>query len=294
MRCDIAVDNMRIRYPVLHKRHRALPKFHFSCLTDTQALDGAIHLVTVDGAKYIHKLIHRTSYYPPDSQHIIDEIDAYLQFRGTPHIAQIAGLVVSEYPYRTHPATPEKPVNKAEVIVGFLLPFYAGGSLWSLTNNPMKFAEAMAKHRAQGRFFPGPQTPLLKWARQIAAALQSMHGAGKPHMDVKPANVVLDGQNNAVLIDISGLAGWTYEYLSPEMSEIVEDDREIDIMAIPIHVRVQNDCWAYGMILDALARAAADIGGEDVELVRGVAACMMRCKAEARISLEDALAMLVQ
>jgi len=39
-------------------------------------------------------------------------------------------------------------------------------------------------------------------------------------MDLKPSNVLIDTQNNALLCDMSGIAGTTWDYLAPEMRDI--------------------------------------------------------------------------
>ena len=45
----------------------------------------------------------------------------------------------------------------------------------------------------------------LKYVRQVASALEQVHAMKMNHLDIKPANILLDAQGNAVLIDF-GLA----------------------------------------------------------------------------------------
>ncbi|KAL3463464.1 kinase-like domain-containing protein [Aspergillus heterothallicus] len=285
LRCDVGVDKKRIRYPRVDalRHHRSLPKYHCSCVTTVRELDCAIHLVEMDGVQYVHKLVHRTYYHPTDSEHIMDEIDAYIAFRGGANIAQIAGLVVSENPYKTAPVSLEKPENRAEVIVGFLLPYYGGGNLWDLTSAVLD-GDGVYRYRLK------PGSPVAKWARQIGLAIKSMHDAGRAHVDVKPGNVVLDSEGNAKLIDISGTGGWTWEYLSPEMDQIVKGDEDINLGKIPFEIRVGNDYWGYALILDALVRAC--VYHPDVVLLGDISAEMMLDKPEDRLSLTGALAKL--
>jgi serine/threonine protein kinase len=44
-----------------------------------------------------------------------------------------------------------------------------------------------------------------RWAIQNGNPIGATHDAKKTHMDAKPANVVLDDEGNAVLIDISSV-----------------------------------------------------------------------------------------
>ena len=49
------------------------------------------------------------------------------------------------------------------------------------------------------------ESDALRYIRQVASALDFIHGKQMMHLDVKPANILLDGEGNAVLIDF-GLA----------------------------------------------------------------------------------------
>ena len=49
------------------------------------------------------------------------------------------------------------------------------------------------------------ESDALRYIRQVASALEFIHGKQMMHLDVKPANILLDGDGNAVLIDF-GLA----------------------------------------------------------------------------------------
>jgi hypothetical protein len=302
MRCDVVVDKHRIRYPPLDKRHRDLPKVHYSRLERTTEIDSAVHGVTIDGKKYVHKIIRRAGYWPGDTKNILDEIDAYVQFRGVPHIAQLAGIVVSENPYRTHPGSPGKPVNRAEVIIGFLLPFYPNGTLatveslnvpqWNVGYQPMSaffnFASFFGEQVDQTilRF----DRRLIGWAKQVAQGLISMHAAGRAHVDVKTTNVVLDEKQNALLIDISGTSGWTWEFLSPEMEPLLSDNEDVDMEKIPFDIRVGTDCWAFGKALQSLYRRSS--GGREAARMLEVASRLTEDDPADRISLSDALVML--
>lgn len=50
-----------------------------------------------------------------------------------------------------------------------------------------------------------PEEKALKYIRQVAAALEYIHSNSMMHLDIKPANILLDSNDNAVVIDF-GLA----------------------------------------------------------------------------------------
>jgi hypothetical protein len=302
MRCDVVVDRKRIRYPILDRRHRDLPKFHASQPEHTIEIDSAVQGVTIDGKKYVHKIIERHNYYPADTKHILDEIDAYVQFRGVPYIAQLAGIVVSENPYRTHPA---KPGNMAEVIIGFLLPFYPNGTLARISRRNVphqhEYHQPMSTFFNFASFFGEQVVPetippfdrrLFEWAKQVCKGLMSMHNAGRPHVDVKTTNVLLDEKLNALLIDISGTSGWTWEFLSPEMDALLSHstDDEVDLGKIPFDIRVGTDCWAFGKLLQSLYRRSS--GGKEAARLLEAASRLTADDPGDRISLAEALVML--
>ena len=46
-----------------------------------------------------------------------------------------------------------------------------------------------------------PERRALKYIRQVADALKYVHGSNRLHLDVKPGNIMIDGSDNAILID---------------------------------------------------------------------------------------------
>ena len=46
-----------------------------------------------------------------------------------------------------------------------------------------------------------PEHRALKYVRQVADALRYIHGHNRLHLDVKPGNIMVDGSDNAILID---------------------------------------------------------------------------------------------
>ncbi len=99
-------------------------------------------------------------------------------------------------------------------------------------------------------------------ARDVAAALSALHGSGAAHGDIKPANIIVDG-DRARLVDfgLSGVAhqleakGGTARYLAPEVFGAGDGDARA------------RDLWALGAtLLEILAPEAAQVAVRDFEL----------------------------
>ncbi|KAJ5827600.1 hypothetical protein N7447_004363 [Penicillium robsamsonii] len=266
--CKITEDPRRVIYPTFD-RDRYHPIFEASYLRDIKAIAPTISTVFFNQQKFAYKTIDRPIYEPGDTNHILDEIDALTQLRGQPNIAQIIGTVVSENPYKTYPST-----DMPAVIIGFLLEYYPGGSL----------EEIIREATVQSGL-------LVQWALQIGRALESLHTRGRSHLDIKPSNIVFDDSRNAILIDISGTGGYMWEWLSPEMQMLIQQNGEIVPANTPFEARVATDSWAYGRLLSTIAEKCGTGRDENLQLV---ASGLTKTAIESRISLSDALAKLEQ
>ncbi|KGO70185.1 hypothetical protein PITC_096440 [Penicillium italicum] len=169
------------------------------------------------------------------------------------------------------PASPS--TNSPAVITGFLLEHYSGGSLEQIFEDEFQF-DALP----------------IQWALQIGTALRSLHKRGRTHLDIKPSNIVLDANKNAVLIDVSGTGGYVWEWLSPEMQILIQQNSETSPANAPFEARVSTDCWAYGRLLSAIAEKIGTSGiGKTLQFI---ADSLTKAAPESRISLCDALAQL--
>lgn len=263
--CSITEDPNKVPYPSLD-RCRGLRKFEASHLQKVEDITPTVSIVLVKQRKFAYKSIDRLIYVPGDAEHVMDEIDALSQFRGHPNIAQLVGLVVSANPYKTNPSTDMLPV-----ITGFLVEFYSGGSLEQIIETKKVLDHAL----------------LVQWALQVGEALRSLHMSGRTHLDIKPSNIVLDSQKNAILIDIGGTGGFGLEWLSPEMEMSIRQNTEKIPTNASFAERVATDCWAYGKVLSALAIESDTVGG--AERLQSIARRLTEAIPVARISLDHAL-----
>ncbi|KAL4973169.1 putative serine-threonine protein kinase [Aspergillus desertorum] len=244
---QIAEDPRRIIYPILDQV-QDLPTFEASHLEDAKVIAPTIDTVLFKQERFAYKKLERLIYEPGDTEHILNEIKALAQFRGQPYIAQLIGLVIYGNPYKTRPSTISSPV-----ITGFLLEYYPEGSL----------EQVLAENKVED------DSLLRRWALQTGRALEVLHTQQLTHLDIKPSNIVLDANRNAILIDISGTGGAA----APASSSFDE--------------RVATDCWAYGRLLLTMAKK---IGTTSFgKRLQSIGADLTRTDPKARISLSDAL-----
>ncbi|GKZ37660.1 hypothetical protein AbraIFM66950_009309 [Aspergillus brasiliensis] len=128
---------------------------------------------------------------------------------------------------------------------------------------------------------------LPRWALQIGRALEILHTQQRTHLDIKPSNIVLDAAKNAIVIDISGTGGYTWEWLSPEMQNTIQEGTETPPAETSFSERVATDCWAYGRVLSMMARKTATRSLS--EWLQSIRDDLMKTDLKDRISLSDAL-----
>lgn len=261
---QIEEDPGRVIYPILDHTHD-LPTFEASHLEDDEFIAPTVSTVRFEQKRFAYKKIDRPIYAPGDSEHILNEIGALAQFHGQPNIAQILGVVISDNPYKTRPSTISSPV-----VTGFLLEYYPGGSL----------EQALSETEDQD------DSLLRRWALQTGRALETLHIQRRTHLDIKPSNIVLDANKNAILIDISGTGGYEWEWLSPEMQKTIQTAAAPPASTL-FETRVATDCWAYGKLLSTMARKMSTSGFR--ERLQSISDDLTKTDPKARISLSDAL-----
>ncbi|OAG33975.1 hypothetical protein AYO21_11875 [Fonsecaea monophora] len=84
-----------------------------------------------------------------------------------------------------------------------------------------------------------------RWPLQIWRGLHSLHSRNIAHADLKPGNIVIDDCGNAVVIDISGIGGVTYELRAPEIC--------FEASQASLEAEKLSGIWAYGKKMSTIA-----------------------------------------
>ncbi|EXJ82238.1 serine/threonine protein kinase [Capronia epimyces CBS 606.96] len=239
--CRISIiiheDSSRILYPPYTDDDSWPPKILLSEIqTQDHITSSAILVQVLDNtrASYIYKPIERPFYEQSDTTVILQELENLKQCRGRPYIAQLFAVIVSTNPFQTRTCA-----NNQQVIRGFLLEYYSGGTL-----------ERCLQEKSW------TDLPWRQWPVQIGHGLQTLHCRGITHMDLKPSNIVLDDHGIAVIIDISGIGGVTWNWLAPELRERVGADAHFTF-----EEGRGGDIWAYGKLLVEIAKSVGRIEG---------------------------------
>ncbi|CAG8227947.1 unnamed protein product [Penicillium salamii] len=258
-------EELDIRH--LQGKEQSFPIFEARDLQTVEVVAAAVSKVMFKQQMFAYKVIDRILYIPEDTESLLEEIEVLAQLDGVPHIAQLVGMVATEDPYKTYPSTDLPPV-----ITGFLLEYHPGGTLQQILESDSQFGALP-----------------IQWALQIGTALRSLHNRRRTHLDIKPPNVVLDVNQNAILIDVSGSGAFEWDWLAPEVVILMQQTNEAPGHA-PFEARVATDCWAYGRIISALAENS---GNPLIsERLQSIADGLTKATPESRISLCDALAQL--
>ena len=136
----------------------------------------------IEERSYIFKSIDKSFNETEDTAILQQELQNLKMIRHS-NIVQLISVVTSDNSY--HIRMTQDPYS---VLRGFLLEYHPGGTL----------EEALKNHRVH--------CGLRKWPFQIACGLEQLHRLKIAHMNLKPSNVVLDAKDDAILIDISGIA----------------------------------------------------------------------------------------
>lgn len=270
LHCDIREDPRKITYPTVDQVPD-LAKFNANELEIKEWISPTVFKISFGHDMFAYKRIDRPIYEPGDTKHILEEIKALAELRGEPNVAQIVGIVISENPYKTCPSA-----KRQDVITGLLLKYYPGGPLERIIDEKVYQDDSTWVHQAL----------------QIGEAIESLHERGRTHLDIKLPNIVLDAERNAILIDISGSGGYEYDWLSPEMQTLIEQDDCAAPADMPLETRVNTDCWAYGKLLLAFAEQVQT--SDAYKQLSFVANGLMSSNPETQIILGEAIRVLAE
>lgn len=143
--------------------------------------------------------------------------------------------------------------QEAEVIARLehfhILPIYDYGEHDGMPYIVMRYLEGGTLQDRIKRYSPLPWDEILLVTRQVAGALDYAHTRNVIHRDVKPSNVLLDGEGNAYLVDFgiakmtestahltgSGIVG-TPAYMAPEQSQTGPPTPSMDVYALGVTI----------------------------------------------------------
>lgn len=108
------------------------------------------------------------------------ELSALYRMPPYPNIQQRPSIFGTVSSYKDEQDSDEKPV-----ICGHLTPYAAGGDLGAMIEAGI----------------PVSQNAKARWCYQMTSAVKHAHDHGEYHKDIKPANILLDDEDNVVLID---------------------------------------------------------------------------------------------
>lgn len=228
---QVREDPLRIQYPFFVK-DLSVPTTEPAGIKTIAKIAPGISKVNIrsDLTKqhYIFKSVEKPFYKPTDTTIFLQELQNLKLFRQSTSIVQLLSVVISTNPYHTG-----KSEDSGHVLRGVLLVYHPGGTLeYALREN---FVCSGSR----------------RWPVQIARGLQQLHDQRIAHMDLKPSNIMININGDAVIIDISGIA-FTNGCLAPEMHEMD------DPISLPWEARRCNDIWAYGKLLSMIAQLESD------------------------------------
>ncbi len=176
-------------------------------------LSGFVYKVKVDGQVCIKKEIPG----PDTVDEFLYEINALHQLSGSNSVIQFGGVVLD---------------NQGEVVKGLLISFAEQGALIDVI------------YDGEGRI---PWRRRERWAKQIVQGLSEIHEAGFVQGDFTLSNIVIDGDDNAKIIDINR-RGCPVGWEPPEVAALIESNQRISM-----YIGVKSDLYQLGMVLYALA-----------------------------------------
>jgi serine/threonine protein kinase len=184
-------------------------------LTFDSHMSGFVYKVRVHG----HLLIKKEIPGPDNVDEFLYEINALSQLvaNGAENVIRFYGVVVDD---------DEKHVT------GLLISYAARGAMIDVIYD--------GNHH-----IPWPIRE--RWARQIVGGLAEIHEAGFVQGDFTLSNIVVDGNNDAKIIDINR-RGCPIGWEPPEVTPLIESNQRISM-----YIGVKSDLYQLGMVLWALA-----------------------------------------
>ncbi|KAJ5822589.1 hypothetical protein N7447_004929 [Penicillium robsamsonii] len=176
-------------------------------------LSGFVYKINLDGRFYIKKEIPG----PDTVDEFLYEINALHALKDRPSVIQVEGIVIDEW---------------RGVVKGLLISYAEKGAL----------VDILYEQRGRTSF-----ARRERWAKQIVQGLCEIHESGYVQGDFTLANIVVDTDDNAKIIDINR-RGCPVGWEPPEIAAKIESNQRISM-----YIGVKTDLFQLGMTLWALA-----------------------------------------
>lgn len=176
-------------------------------------LSGFVYKVNFGGRFYIKKEIPG----PDTVDEFLYEINALHALTGIPSVIQVEGIVIDE---------------EHCVVKGLLISYAEKGALVDILYEQHGRTDLARRER---------------WAKQIVQGLCEIHESGYVQGDFTLANIVVDADDNAKIIDINR-RGCPVGWEPPEIAAKIESNQRISM-----YIGVKTDLFQLGMTLWALA-----------------------------------------
>jgi serine/threonine protein kinase len=176
-------------------------------------LSGFVYKINLNGRFFIKKEIPG----PDTVDEFLYEINALHALKGRPSVIQVEGIVVDE---------------RRGVVKGLLISYAEQGAL----------VDILYERRGRTSF-----ARRERWAKQIVQGLCEIHESGYVQGDFTLANIVVDAEDNAKIIDINR-RGCPVGWEPPEIAAKIESNQRISM-----YIGVKTDLFQLGMTLWALA-----------------------------------------
>lgn len=191
-------------------------------------ISGFVYKVGVRNRTYIKKEIPG----PDAVEEFLYEINALSSLQDSNSVIRFEGIIVDE---------------TGELIKGLLISYAEHGALVDMIYD---FKHQLHWERRE------------KWARQIVEGLSEIHEAGFVQGDFTLSNIVIDGNDDAKIIDINR-RGCPVGWEPPELAKLIESGQRISI-----YIGVKSDLFQLGMVLWALAEQQDEPERQERPLVR--------------------------
>ena len=221
--------NEIIPYPAIS----AVDHLEYECFKETDVdfdshISGFVYKVGVRNRTYIKKEIPG----PDAVEEFLYEINALSSLQDSNSVIQFEGIIVDE---------------TGELIKGLLISYAKEGALVDMIYD---FKHQLTWERRE------------RWASQIVEGLSEIHEAGFVQGDFTLSNIVIDGNDDAKIIDINR-RGCPVGWEPPELARLIESGQRISI-----YIGVKSDLFQLGMVLWALAEQQDEPERQERPLVK--------------------------